>query len=133
MSIYRRTDRIPLNDLALEGEMRPAAAGPDSESAWTTKRTREPVNGLLKPTCAWATALPVETQPRALLLRFPRIANLIAAMWPDANSLRRYMDELLVDTRGNRQGFPVDVLRELFALRAYYDEIHPDKSGPWKV
>ncbi len=56
----------------------------------------------------------------------------MAAMWPDPNSFRRYMDDLLVDKRGNRQGFPVDVLRELFELRAYYDELHPNISRPWE-
>jgi hypothetical protein len=56
----------------------------------------------------------------------------MAAMWPDPNSFRRYMDDLLVDKRGNRQGFPVDVLRELFELRAYYEEQYPDLSRPWE-
>jgi hypothetical protein len=27
----------------------------------------------------------------------------------------------------------VEVLRELFQLRAYYDEMHPDSSLPWEV
>ena len=74
----------------------------------------------------------VEVQPRSLLYKFPRIANLMAAMWPDPNSFRRYMDDLLVDKRGNRQGFPVDVLRELFELRAYYDELYPNTSRAWE-
>ena len=52
----------------------------------------------------------------------------MAVLWQDPNSLRRYIDDLLVDKRGNRQGFPLDVLRELFALRAYYDELHPQTS-----
>jgi hypothetical protein len=136
MSIYRRTDRIPLSGFEIDREVQPTAtvasagAGADLES--TKRRLSEPANGLLKPTFAWAATLPVEIQPRALMYKFPRIANLMAAMWQDANSLRRYVDDLLVDKRGNRQGFPVDVLRELFALRAYYDEIHPDRSGPWK-
>ncbi len=83
-----------------------------------TRRTSEPANGLLKPTFAWAATLPIDIQPRTLLYKFPRIANLIAAMWQDPNSLRRYVDDLLVDSRGNRQGFPLEVLRELFKLRA---------------
>ena len=97
------------------------------------RRTTEPANGLLKPTFAWASTLPIEIQPRSLLYKFPRIANLLAAMWPDPNSFRRYVDDLLVDKRGSRQGFPVEILRELFALRGYYDEIHPDSSLPWEV
>ncbi len=75
--------------------------------------------------------MPLEIQPRTLLYTFPRIANLMAAMWQDANSLRRYVDDLLVDKRGNRQGFPLEVLRELFKLRAYYDELHPGDAVAW--
>ena len=66
----------------------------------------------------WASTLPPDVRPNALLAKFPRIANLIAVLWRDPNSLRRYIDDLLVDKRGNRQGFPLDVLREFFALRA---------------
>jgi hypothetical protein len=133
MSIYRRTDRISLNDVAVNGAPRSAAAGPNSEAEFSKRRTTEPANGLLKPTFAWASTLPIDVQPRTLLYKFPRIANLLAAMWPDPNSFRRYVDDLLVDKRGNRQGFPVEVLRELFALRAHYDEMHPDSSLPWEV
>ncbi len=141
MSIYRRTERFASNDVRVDGEARPSStpsaptwAGTPAASGedWTTRRKSEPGNGLLKPTFAWASTLPVEAQPRSLMYKFPRIANLLAAMWPDPNSFRRYMDDLLVDKRGNRQGFPVDVLKELFELRAYYDETYPDMSRPWE-
>lgn len=121
------------NDLHnVEGGPRPGA-GPESQAQFTKRRTTEPANGLLKPTFAWASTLPIEIQPRSLLYKFPRIANLLAAMWPDPNSFRRYIDDLLVDKRGSRQGFPVEILRELFELRAYYDEMHPDSTLPWEV
>ena len=122
-----------MNDLPGAQGPRPAAAGPDTHAEWTKRRMSEPANGLLKPTFAWAATLPIEIQPRSLLFKFPRIANLVAAMWQDPNSLRRYVDDLLVDKRGNRQGFPLDVLRELFRLRAYYDELHPDSNLPWEA
>jgi hypothetical protein len=133
MSIYRRTDRVSPNDLHhVEGGPRPAA-GPESQAEFTKRRTTEPAKGLLKPTFAWASTLPIEIQPRSLLYKYPRIANLLAAMWPDPNSFRRYIDDLLVDKRGSRQGFPVEILRELFELRAHYDELHPDSTLPWEV
>ena len=132
MSIYRRTDRVPPNDLGAVTEPRPAVPS-GMGSDWTKRRMSDPANGLLKPTFAWASNLPLEIQPRTLLYKFPRIANLIAAMWQDPNSIRRYVDDLLVDKRGNRQGFPVEVLRELFQLRAYYDEMHPDSALPWEA
>ncbi len=133
MSIYRRTDRVPQNDFQSEPEPRPAGVVPDTQADWTKRRMSEPANGLLKPTFAWASTLPLDIQPRTLLYKFPRIANLMAAMWQDPNSLRRYVDDLLVDNRGNRQGFPLEVLRELFKLRAYYDELHPGDAMPWDL
>ena len=144
MSIYRRTERFSPTDDRVDDGSRPSAPAqpavapaPGTASAtpnvdWTKQRKSEPANGLLKPTFAWASTLPANVQPRALLSKFPRIANLLAAMWPDANSFRRYIDDLLVDKRGNRQGFPLDVLKELFELRAYYDEQYPDLSRPWE-
>ena len=141
MSIYRRTERFAPTDARVDEEVRvsgtPSVPGVSGTPAapqedWSKRRKSEPANGLLKPTFAWASTLPVEAQPRSLMYKFPRIANLLAAMWPDPNSFRRYMDDLLVDKRGNRQGFPVDVLKELFELRAYYDEVHPDTSRPWE-
>ena len=132
MSIYRRTDRAPATEFDYEPDPMAQRAS-ESEADWAKRRMSEPASGLLKPTFAWASTLPVEIQPRALLYKFPRIANLIAVMWRDANSLRRYMDDLLVDRRGDRNGFPVEVLRELFQLRAHYDQLHPDGNLPWEA
>lgn len=132
MSIYRRTDRVPVRDFPSGEDSRAAVAAPEPDADCLKRRTSEPANGLLRPTFNWASTLPLEVQPRALLFKFPRIANLIAALWQDPNSVRRYIDDLLVDKRGNRQGFPLDVLRELFQLRAYYDELHPANVKPWE-
>ena len=132
MSIYRRTDRVSLNDVTVDRVSQPAGA-PQQTGDWTKRRTSEPANGLLKPTSTWAATLPPEVQPKSLMYKFPRIANLLAAMWPDPNSFRRYIDDLLVDKRGSRQGFPVEVLRELFELRAFYESQHPDTSIPWET
>jgi hypothetical protein len=133
MSIYRRTDRVPLNDLVITTEPRPSGVPASANEDWTTRRSAAPATALLKPTLAWASALPTEVHPTALMTRYPRIANLLAVLWQDPNSLRRYVDDLLVDKRGNRQGFPLDVLREIFQLRAHYDEAHPPSLRPWEV
>ena len=133
MSIYRRTDRVPLNDLAVGVYQKPSGAAPGASEDWTKRRAAQPAGGLLRPTVAWAAALPAEVQPTALMAEFPRVANLVAVLWKDPDSLRRYVDDLLVDKRGNRQGFPLDVLREIFDLRAHYDELHPPTLRPWEV
>ena len=57
----------------------------------------------------------------------------MAVLWDDPNSARRYLEDLLVDKRGNRQGFPLDVLRELLVLRNYYDDLHPESAQPWEI
>jgi hypothetical protein len=43
------------------------------------------------------------------------------------------MDCLFIDDRGNRQGFPPDVLRDLLALREYYDSLDAENSSAWTV
>ena len=133
MSIYRRTDRVPLNDVTVTGTTHAPDVRSQSDEEARKRRAAEPANGLLRPTMNWASALPPDVRPNALLAKFPRIANLIAALWQDPNSLRRYIDDLLVDKRGNRKGFPVNILGELFALRAFYDELNPQSSRPWEV
>lgn len=133
MSIYRRTDRVPLNDLTITAGPRASDVQSQNDEDWTKQRSSEPANGLLRPTMKWASILPASARPNELLAKFPRICNLIAVLWPDPNSLRRYIDDLLVDKRGDRQGFPLDILRELFALRAYYDQLNPQSSRPWEV
>ena len=95
------------------------------EDAQRRKRKGAPSNELLKPTFRWTATLPRSVQPLALMRRFPRIANQLAAVWSDTPSVRSYLDSLLVDDRGNRQGFPPDVLREMLSLRLYHENLHP--------
>ncbi|SRR6266542_3892456 len=76
----------------------------------------------------WISLLPGETQPRALLQRFPRIANKLARLWADGKSVADYLDQLLIDRRGSRQGFPPDVHNELLNLRDYVEGRYPNLS-----
>jgi len=41
-------------------------------------------------------------------------------LWSAPEELTSYLTELVVDKRRGRQGFPIRVLSELDALRAYY-------------
>src|SRR4029453_3496317 len=87
MSIYRRSDRVPLSDVAATPQPRRDGAQPQNDVEWTTQRAKEPAMGLLRPTAHWASALPRDVVPHALLSRFPRICNLLAVLWQDPNSL----------------------------------------------
>lgn len=80
-------------------------------------RKGSPVEVLLPIGRRWLEALPPEGRPRRLVEQFPRIVNLIAMQWTDAVSCPAYFNELLVDRRGGRQGFPPDVRSEIVSLR----------------
>jgi len=51
----------------------------------------------------------------ALERRFSRIAQELATRWKRGD-IDTYLNSLLLDDRGNRQGFPSDVLEELMFL-----------------
>ena len=67
----------------------------------------------------------MEVQPRALLQSLPRIANALARLWQDNVRLRLYLDELLIDRRGGRRGFPPEIHNELLVLREYCEGRYP--------
>jgi hypothetical protein len=70
--------------------------------------------------------LPADLRLVALRGHYPRLLNRIAAAWSDPRRFDRLIDELLVDDRPNRQGFPFEVVRELTELREhYFDTVHP--------
>src|ERR1041385_121720 len=87
------------------------------------QRKPAPVNAPLSRTVTWAASLPSDIRPNALLRRYARIANVIAATWPDPKAFDMYIDSLVNDRRGGgRQGFPLDVLGELTALALHHSE-----------
>lgn len=59
------------------------------------------------------SGLPVPT----LAKRFPHVVNRLAACWTAPFDVIDLLDELLLDRRGGRRGFPADALAELLALR----------------
>ncbi len=89
------------------------------EETYEVRRKSAPANIPLPRTLKWAGELPPRVRPVALMRRFPRIANLIAANWNDLVQLEIYMDSLLTDKRGGRKGFPSEVIAELGALDIY--------------
>ena len=101
------------------------------------QRRGAPLDKLLPRTAEWMATLQVNFQPRELARQFPRIANAMATAWPDPVACEAYFDELLVDRRGQRKGFPPEILRELKELRRYYAHVQKKvvlewKDGEWK-
>lgn len=84
----------------------------------------------LSPIChAWVKALPQAIRPYELCLQFPRVANRLALCWPDPALAQRLCDDLLVDRRGGRRGFPWPVRKELVALRVRLGSDAPAIQG----
>lgn len=72
------------------------------------------------------------TRPRKLAARFPRIVNRLAKVWRSPSQMDRCFEDLLTDTRGTRQGFPLDVLMELSTLKDYYQSrVFPTRHDVW--
>jgi hypothetical protein len=59
-------------------------------------------------------------RPRQLTASFPRIVNQMAQHWRRPREMDKYLDGLLVDTRGSRHGFSIKVLLEVTILKEYY-------------
>ncbi len=77
----------------------------------------------------WLRKLPERRRPLRLCEHFPRVANRIAFCWPEPDMTRQLLEDLLVDRRGNRRGFPSSVQRELRRLADYNDQQRVE-SGP---
>jgi len=133
MSIYTTSPFRPQSDdiyanvqerLASQNAPSPMSVGVEEH-----KRLRRaaPADIPLRRTLMWVASLPSTVQPTVLVRRFARIANVIATTWADPKTFNAYMESLLIDTRGNRRGFPPEVLAELVALRHYRVAVTDDE------
>jgi hypothetical protein len=65
-------------------------------------------------------------------VRYPKVLNRIAAVWDRPLEAERCFDELLLDARGTRQGFPSSVISEIASLRHYYEtHVLRKPTDPW--
>jgi len=88
---------------------------------WEGRRraSRPTDRALAGATVEWAIALPAEVRPRELGTQFPRLANAIAAAWPNQELAIATLDKLLIDERGGRRGLPQSVQAELMRLQDF--------------
>ncbi|TMG76957.1 MAG: hypothetical protein E6H80_02260 [Betaproteobacteria bacterium] len=71
-------------------------------------------------------------RPKQLAASFPRIVNHMAKLWKTPREMDRYFEDLLADTRGNRQGFPLNILTELSTLKDHYKtKVFPARRDVW--
>lgn len=80
-------------------------------------------------TRVWLRRLPSSRRPSRLCVSYPRVANRIAWSWPDPETTRGVLADLLEDRRGNRRGFPRPVLAELRRLRDFNDRGRHDTTS----
>ena len=65
--------------------------------------------------------------------RFPRVLNRIAEVWGNPQQADRYFDELLLYSRGVRQGFPQPVVTEIASLHhLHLRRMFPKRVDPWE-
>lgn len=82
---------------------------------------------------AWMAELPEHLVPRELAHQFPRIVNRLSRFWDSPRMLDTYFQELLIDQRGRRKGFPTKILIELRALAAHHRALHePATTDIWE-
>ena len=81
----------------------------------------------------WANNLPIEIRPSLLLERYPHVANRVALCWADKALIDRLFEDLLIDKRGGRKGFPPPVRAELLNLRKSYPRIMQKDGAPARI
>lgn len=84
---------------------------------------------LLPQTAQWLQSLPEQARPTKCAEHYPRIANRLCKLWPSPLFLKDYLQDLVLDKRGGRQGFPHGITHELEALRRHYELLHPSRES----
>jgi hypothetical protein len=68
-----------------------------------------------------------DTGKTVLEEKFPHILETIQLMWGHPE-LNMYFDKLIVDDRGNRQGFPTEAWAEIHMLSRVHHELVPEPA-----
>ncbi len=103
----------------------------DQAKGWRGERAPEVAEALLEYTARWIDDLPSSLRPVALARDFPRIANTLAVIWKRPARADEYFQQLLLDHRGGRKGFPPDVAMELSKLAAHHATLYPYRRSIW--
>lgn len=72
--------------------------------------------------------------PYALEASYERILSRIAELW-GRPQLNAYLEDLMIDKRGGRQGFPDDVARDIFRIYSLYEALRSAGKAvdPWAL
>jgi hypothetical protein len=126
---------IARREAAERAKARPKA--PDAAADPVVLRDPARQDQALKPhAIEWAERLPAGIRPNELMQRYPRVANRLALCWNDPALTNRLLEDLLVDRRGGRQGFPPPVRSELIRIRVDYPRARKEdesRSAIWDL
>lgn len=127
-------EKVSLSDArkALE-ETGPAAYAVKKQAEdWQAKRKDSSPEALSDATRAWLDELPHAVRPHQLALRYARLANRLCETWNEPAKCERLLDDLMIDRRGGRKGFPLAVANELATLRDHYFRLHHAGRSAWE-
>lgn len=68
--------------------------------------------------------------PHLLIEQYPRIIEKITLLW-GSPQLAHFLNELLFDSRGDREGFTPQVAHELFVIQQIHDELIGGETPIW--
>ena len=96
------------------------------------RRRPQSTEQLSAETIQWLDELPAGVRPRLLPIEFARIANALSRRWGTPPACMACLDDLLIDRRGNRHGFPMGIVLELAALKNHFQTIvYPSPRTVW--
>lgn len=84
-------------------------------------------------THVWIHSIPSSLHPKQLCRSHPHLANRLAACWGDATRVAAFMDDVLIDKRGNRKGVSERVRNELVRLKRHHDKCARSSWWPWRL
>ncbi|MEO6745447.1 MAG: hypothetical protein ABIS28_16125 [Caldimonas sp.] len=100
----------------------PIRAAPATTHGPAARALRNAQDDTLSPAAhAWVRSLPAAMRPLELCNVYPRIANRLARCWDDIGQTHDVFNDLLVDRRGGRKGFPSPIASELLRLQAFHE------------
>jgi hypothetical protein len=118
MPVDPKTNLVRDAALNKHADLEPA---PATAADWNAVRKAHPLNQILPATRRWFDSLPASCRPIEMMKTYPRIANRIALAWREPRTAQEVIHDLLIDQRGERQGFPPFVMMELMRLQSFLD------------
>ena len=103
------------------------------ESRANQRRAQQPNNELTSATREWLQTLPATVRPESLAIHYGRVLNALWSCWETPETCLDYFEDLLIDRRGDRLGFPADVVIEIAVLKDYYESaVHGTAQTVWE-